>query len=401
MTIYNYQIIQDGKKISSQISASSASEVAQILKNKDTTIISIQDSQANHGLKKKAYKISLKDKISFSNYLATMIDAGMSLIPALDVLISDSKDKNLTLVLTDVRNKIEQGKSLSDSLKLFPDIFDEAYTSIIKAGEESGQLSEVLNNLSDKYKSDFELRKQVTGALFYPGIILSVLCVVGIIMMIVVVPKVISVFDKLNVKLPITTRILVGLTKILTFNIYLTGFGFLALVVGGLLLFRSRIGGKIIGVLKVKLPIIKNISRSVDLARLTSTLAILLKAGVPIETAMGISSQVIADPALKKTLSNAMDKIKSGTSISQSLISKEKIIPEIMIKIIDIGEKTGSLEKVLKTLNQSYDDEVRDKLKTMATLIEPLMMIFVGIVVGGFVISIIGPIYQIVGAVGR
>lgn len=401
MPIYNYKIIRNGKLQSSQLSASSETEVAQILQNDNTTIVSIEDRQKGK-IKKYGHKISLKDKISFSSYLSTMIEAGMSLVPALEVLISDNNNnKYFTLVLTNIKSNIEEGKSLSDSLRLFPDIFDESYTSIVQAGEESGQLTEVLNNLADKFKRDFELRKQITGALFYPGIILSVLVVVGIVMMIVVVPKVINVFDKLNVKLPITTRILIGITNILTFNYILTIVGFLLFITGGILLFRSKTGNKILIFLKTKLPIIKNVARTVDLARLTSTLSILLKAGVPIERALEITAQIITDKDLKKVLEESLDKIKGGTSIAQSLASKDKVIPEIMLRIIDIGEKTGNLEKVLKTLNQSFDDDVKDKLKTIATLIEPMMMIFVGIVVGGFVISIIGPIYQIVGSVGR
>lgn len=400
MANFTYQAIdQNSLPSEGEITAISAEEVATLLKKRGLTVVSIEEAgKGKLGLPFKK-NVSLKEKILFTSHLATMIKAGLPLVSGIEVLISDSKNPNFRQILEEIRGGLEKGRPLNENLARFPNVFDPSYIAIVKAGETGGQLAEVLKSLANKLKRDLELRNRIRGALLYPSVIFVTLILVGMAMMIFVIPKVVVVFERMQLSLPLPTRILVASTKILTFNYFLT-FAFLGgLALALIFVLRSLWGRKVLASLGGRLPWINSISQAVDLARLTSSLSILLKAGVSVDQGLAISSEAVVHPGVKKALTESSIQMKEGKTIAESLREKE-VIPKVLVQIVDVGEKTGTLDQVLESLSRDYDEEVTERLKNFTSLLEPILMVLIGLAVGAFVLSIIGPIYQVVGKVG-
>lgn len=395
---FRYEIIdKDNKTFHGFASGNNSLEVANNLKQRGATIVSIEQISNKKALFYFKKNVSIQEKILLTNYLATMINSGLSITSGIDVLIQDAKSSYYCVVLEDIKSKIQKGLSLSDALSNYPNSFDKSFISIIKSGEESGKLNDVLQKLGEKLESDLELRKKIQGAALYPFLILSVLIVIGGIMLVVVVPKITSLFKDLNVPIPFLTNILLMLSDFIIHKWQFALITLISLFIIIALFIKGRYGKIFITFLIIHLPIIKKITKAIDLSRLTLSLSILLRSGVPVEKSLIISSESMINPKLRKILENSAQEIKKGTKISESLRLKQNIIPNIMIKIIEVGEETGTLEKSLDTLYKAFDNEVADRIKSFSTLIEPIMMIGVGIAVGFFVISIFGPMYQILG----
>lgn len=401
-TSFKYEAVDSQDRFyNGEIVGDNEIEIANLLKKRGLTIISIEENRVTSKLKIKiGGKVGLKEVILLTTYLATMIKAGMPLIAGVDVLISDARNGIFKRMLESIRNDLEKGKQLSESLARYPNVFDQSFIGIVKSGESTGQLNEVFTGLSEKLKRDLDTQAKIKNAMIYPSIIIFSLFLVGAVMIIFVLPKLMASFDQLNINLPFVTRQLVNLSKFASQK-PLVSLGILITIILGLIIFlRSKSAKLILRGIGMQLPGIKGVYHSVDLAKLTSTLSILLKTGVPIERSLLISADIVYDPQLKKVLKESVLKVQKGVSIATSLRQEKKIIPEIMIKIIQIGEETGSLEQTLKTLGDTYNQDVDNMLKSLTTLIEPVLMLFVGIVVGGFVLSIIGPIFQIVSKTG-
>lgn len=405
-SIYSYQAVDDnGKVVEGELTAGSPHDIARDLNARNLTVINIEISQIFTKKIKFASSIKAKDKLVFTTYLATMLRAGLSPLSAMDVLISDTKNKAMQATMEEVRGGLERGRSLSSSLAQFPDIFDQSFIAVVKAGETSGSLVESLNNMSLKIRQDEDLISKIKNALIYPAVIFATLLIVGMAIVIFILPKVTKVFDSLKIDLPVTTKALMFTTKLISYNYILSIGSILFIVAGAALFIRSRKGKNWLNWLANKTPYLKSISRAIDLARINSTMALLLAAGVPIEKVIGIVGEIAASHDLQKILSVAKERIKSGVGVAQCLKEGSQIhgkaIPEIMIKIIEVGEKTGTLSEALATLAISYRKDADDKIKNFMSLLEPILMVVVGLAVGVLILSIVGPIYKVVGGVAR
>lgn len=403
MTLFNYEAVDaHGRPMLGEMNATTDQEIANVLKSRNLTIISIDEVSARsqtHNLRPK--RIGAKEKILITTYLATMIRAGSPLISGIDVLLTDARNKNFIRILQGIKEGLEKGRLLSETLSGYPDSFDKPFIAIVKAGETSGRLETVLQGLSDKLKRDQEMMGRVKAALSYPLVILIALVVIGGVMMIFVLPKLVDSFLRVDIKLPWTTMLLVRWSQFITHNTLLaTGLFFGALIACAFVV-RTRTAQLILIKIGTVIPVTRNLYYAIDMARLTSTLSILLKTGVPVERSLAIASDVVASDTLKKILKKSVTQITQGVSIAQSLRQKNGLIPEIMIKVVQIGEETGSLDQSLDSLTDSFNEEVRNRLQSLSVIIEPLLMLIVGVVVGAFVFSIIGPIYQVVSQGGQ
>ncbi len=361
----------------------------------------IDQSQEKKPVQKtKVEKISLStsEKIAIISNFSTMLSAGISILEAVDSLLEDAKG-NQKKVLQTLREDLVQGKRVFESFAKFPNIFDRVTISIIKAAEEAGNLDNTLKDLRDNIKKESEFLDKIKAALTYPVLIMFVFVGVLLMILIVVIPKISLVFSRLKVDLPLPTRILIFVSNImLKYTIPVIAVIVIA-VVGLVLLYRTN-KKLMLGAL-FSLPLISNLVKQIDLVRFTRSLFYLLSSGIPIVTALELSQDVVLRKDISQIIKQSKEMIISGKKLSEGLKTSKGKIPSIMIKIIEAGEKSGSLDKSLKDISDYLDYEVAGTLQTLTTLLEPIMLVMVGIVVGGMMLAIIGPIYSLIGQVGR
>lgn len=385
-----------GKIIEDVTQASSRKEAASMLRADNLKILTIKTLDTKMGSLFSG-KISVSEKAAFCRFMATMLRAGLPLPEAIDIIRQESKNKKLRKVLFDISFNMKKGSTLNFVLSKYKSDFDNVFLTILKAGEESGTLDKAFDYLSKQLLASYELSQKVKGALMYPAVIVAAMGVNLIIMFTFVLPKLSEVFLQLDVELPTTTRLLLEFGTFLGENtalvvgvmFFLGVFGFLTLYIR-----RSR---KIVFDLFVKLPVVKKVVKQIDVARFARTLSTLLQSGVPITGALEVSGDVLQQSSLKKVAEQLSSGVQKGVSLSDILASKKNVFPVIMVQTIRAGEKTGSLEIVLEEMATFYESEVDFSLKRATALIEPILLLAIGVAVGGVAVMMITPIYSIVG----
>lgn len=340
-------------------------------------------------------KVKMHEKIVFARNLSVMLNAGLTLSRGITIIAKQTKNQYLKSVLEAIENYIKTGKTFSDALKLYPKIFPGLFVSMAAAGEESGKLSEALDTVGSQMEKNYTLMKKVKGALLYPAIIICLMATIGFFMLIYVVPTLTSTFRELNVSLPLTTRIIIGLSDFLVahYFIVLIGlFGSFALFVR---LSKTKKGSKILDGVVLKIPIIGELIKEVNAARTARTLSSLLSSGVAVVDSLKITADVLQNSYYKKVLNEAESKIQLGSPISTVFIQAEKIYPVYVGEMIAVGEETGELGQMLSKVATYFENEVEQKTKDMSTIIEPFLMVIVGLGVGFFAISMISPMYSL------
>jgi type IV pilus assembly protein PilC len=345
----------------------------------------------------KNISISTKEKIGMMSNLYTMLSAGIPILETVDSLLEDAKG-NLRKVLLVLRDDLMQGQHVAVSFAKFPRIFDKVTVNIIKASEEAGTLDETLKDIKDNIKKDIEFNNKIKSALIYPMFIMVVFIGVLTMILVVVVPKISTVFERMNVELPLPTKIMIFMSKaLLTYTIPLIiGVGLLTFAI----IFIFKRNKRVFISHLTSLPGISKLAEKVDLTRFTRSLYLLLNAGIPITSALELTQDVVAKKSMYNAIVHSKNLIYSGKKLSDGLKDNKKVIPSIMIKIVEAGERTGSLEKSMADVSEYLDYEVSNSLKTLTSLIEPLMLVVVGVAVGGMMMAIISPIYGLVGQIG-
>jgi len=339
-------------------------------------------------------RIRAVEKMIFCRYLALMIKAGLSLTRALEILMQQSKNRVFKKVLSEVREEIIRGKSFSDSLGRHPRVFGELFCSMIKVGEEAGNLEEVLGLLGYQLEKEHELNSRIKGAMIYPAMIFLVMIAVGFVMMIFVMPKLVVTFEELNAPLPMTTRLLIAGFKFLSRFWY----GILAIIFGIVFLARfilnTKSGKKAFDTLVLKTPIIKSIIQKINVAKASRTLGSLMKSGVPILRALEITSHTLGNYHYKESLDAVSKNLQKGKGLAESFQQYEEIYPVLFIQMVVIGGETGTLADILKELADFFEEEVSNVTRNLSTIIEPFLLIVMGVVVAFFAVSIMQAIYS-------
>ncbi len=341
--------------------------------------------------------LSTKDKIGLISNLNTMLSAGIPILETVDSLLEDAKG-NMKKLLEVMRADLVEGQHVAVTFAKFPRIFDKVTVNIIKASEEAGTLDVTLKDIKDNIKRDIEFNDKIKGALIYPVFIMGVFFSVLIMILVVVVPKISTVFLRMNVPLPLPTKIMIFMSNALLNNTIpvITGLGFLIIAI---VYFYKKNRSVFISSL-ISLPVISSLAQKVDLTRFTRSLYLLLSAGIPITSALELTQQVVAKKNMQKAIMHAKETVFAGKKLSQGLKDNKQMIPQIMIKIIEAGERTGTLDKSMQDVAEYLDYEVSNSLKTLTALIEPLLLVIVGVMVGGMMMAIISPIYGLVGQIG-
>ncbi len=397
MPAFRYTVIDPtGKRISQTMNASNKREVATFLAKNNYFIVAINEKTAK-GLLKGSQKISPKDKIFFTQNVSVLLASGVSLGEAISIIAEDANSKSMTVFCSALQDELEKGTPLSKALSLYPDNFDSVYISLVNAGENSGQLDVVMNNLAKGMQKDIRTIQQVKSALLYPAFVLASLFVLGLIVVFFVLPKISTIFEQLNVSLPITTRALIAFSKFTSAHPILI---LASLIIGGIatvLYFRSRWSKKLIGILASRLPVLKKIIFHLDLLRLSSTLSLLLNAGLPIQEAIKIAASTIKNPRLQQQFETVTPKLASGRSLGQVL--HEVTLPKTFISLVAVGERSGNIATIFASLAEHYEDLLDTSIKDFTGIIEPVLTLFVGLMVAGVIASVMVPLYSFIGSI--
>lgn len=341
--------------------------------------------------------LTSKEKLLLISNMSTMLASGISILETVDSLLEDAKG-NQKKVLLALRADLVQGKHVYSSFSQFPKIFNKVTLNIIKASEEAGTLDVTLKDLKTNIKKDAEFGDSIRSALVYPMLILVVFISVLFMILVVVIPKISTVFLRLKVVLPLPTRILIFVSNIILHSTIPLVIGLVVFI--GLFVFLFKVKKDLVIGLFLKLPLISELVKQIDLTRFSRSLFLLLNAGIPITSALELSQDVVLRRDILRVLKQSREMVASGKRLSEGLKTGKGLIPTIMTKMVEAGEKTGTLDKSMEEVSEYLDYEVSNSLKSLTALLEPIMLILVGVMVGGMMMAIIAPIYGLIGQVG-
>lgn len=392
-----------GEKVEKTIEADDRFAVYEVARTEGHTVISVSEGKALAlkkfiNVEKINYflsKVKADELVMMTRNLGSMLTAGLALSRALSVIERQSSNPRLKGVLASISARINKGDQFNEALSEFPHIFDDLYIAMVRAGEESGSLSEALQILSVQMERASSLKKKIKGAMIYPMIVMTIMVGIGILMMIYVMPSITGTFKTLGADLPTTTKILIAVSDFMTAHTLLSLgglFGSIALFIYAL---RTKIGKRMFSWIVVRLPIIGNIAKEANAASMARTLSSLLSSGVDVLRALTITQDVIQNYYYKKIIAEAAKRVEKGTPLSETFIERKDLYPILVGEMISVGEETGQISNMLKELAVFYENEVEHKTDDLSTIIEPLMMVVIGGTVGFFALAMIAPIYSI------
>lgn len=339
--------------------------------------------------------IKTEQRITFTKNLSAMLGAGLTLSRALSVIERQSKNKYFKEIIKKLQEFVKGGSGFHEALAQYPKVFSKLFVAMTKAGEESGKLSDTLTVVAKQMETTNALTKKVKGAMIYPAIILSAIVVIGILMLIYVVPTLSNTFKSLGADLPFATRAIIAVSDFMASHALLV-FGILIAAVAGFVAFaKSARGGRAILFVARKLPVIGELVRETYSARAARTLSSLLSSGVEMLTAIGIAAEVVGENVFGEVLTEAEELVRKGEPLSAAFSAHEDLYPVFVSEMILVGEETGKVADMLGQVAEYYEKDVEDRTKDLSTIIEPILMLFIGVFVGIFALSMIAPIYSL------
>ena len=378
--------------------------LSQILRKEGYFLISLKESEekkkSKFGFSKLSFfqnliGVSLTEKLFFTRNLEIMIRTGVPLPRAFEILASQTRSGKFKRALLQISQSIIKGESLSEALGTFEEIFPSLYQETVKVGEETGKVEDALRILTTQMEREHSLKSRVKTAMVYPAIVLCMTLVIGIFMMVFVIPKLKAAFEELNIELPFTTRLVLNSADFLTKNWPL------ALLMGGGLIFigfsvlKSKKGGKFKSKVTLKIPILSKIVRETNSALALRTLSSLLAAGVPTVRGLKVASGVLTNFYFRKSFLEAAKVVEKGERLSQALKPYQDLYSPMVLQMMEVGEETGETSRVLEELADFYEEEVKNALQKLSSIIEPILIIIIGGIVGFFAVSMFQPMFSI------
>ena len=398
-TTFQYQVRdKTGKIVSGTLEAESQSAVAQKLTSMGYATVSI--SKASGGMKTELKipgfggKVKLKDLSIMSRQFATMINSGLSLLRALNILSEQTENKTLAKVLAEVRNDVETGNPLSGALAQHPAVFPPLMINMVRAGEVGGFLDGVLLQIAENYEAEVKLKGKIKSAMTYPVVVfvMAMLAVTG--MLLFIVPVFAKMFDGLGAKLPLPTQILVNMSELLK-----TFFPFLIIGLIAFMIVWKRVKHKeqvrnFLDPLKLKMPVFGGLFQKIALSRFTRNFGTMLHAGVPILQSLDIVADTSGNSVVAKAVRDVQESVRNGESLTAPL-ANHSVFPPMVVQMMSVGEDTGALDEMLHKISEFYDQEVEATTEALTSLIEPLMIAFLGGIVGAMIVAMYMPIFKI------
>lgn len=358
-------------------------------------IKSEENSEVKVKFANRFFGVSLKDKLMFTRNISVMIASGLPLSRALYNISVQTKNKRFAKTLDNIYKDLQAGSTFADGLAKYPAIFNELFVNMVRVGETSGNLEEVLKILADQLEKEHELTSKVKGAMIYPAVIIVVMVAIGVIMLTYILPKITGAFKDMNVELPLPTRIVIGLSDALKSHSILVFVGLVFLVVSLSIFTKTSSGKRTLSFLAINLPLLKNISTKINCARLARIYSSLLKSGVSVIVALRIVSNTLTNYYYKKALRESIDQVQKGINLSKVTAANPKVFPVLLTQMLEVGEETGKTEEVLLKLSEFYEDEINNITKNLSSIIEPVLMVIIGSAVGFFAVAMLQPMYSL------
>ena len=381
-----------GREIRSSVEAVTEQAAISALLNRNLLVVSIQERIAKKG-RTAGGSIALGDLVLFTRQLATMIDAGLAMVQSLQALADQTQNKVMRDVIKDVCTRVEGGDSFSEALQKHPKAFNRLYVAMVGAGEKGGLLAEILARLAVYLENTARLRKKVKSAMMYPTVVTFVAIAITVFLLVKVIPVFAEIYSGFGAKLPGPTQFLMSVSHIVKSYFLLLLLGSGGAIYAWLYFIKTKKGREFWDSRRIKLPIFGVIAHKICLARFTRTLASLIRSGVPILEVLQIVSQTVGNVIMEKAIKVAASDIERGESISAAL-GKHPVFPNMIIRMITAGEQTGKIDNMLERISDFLDEEIETVLAGLTSLIEPILIVVLGVVIGGMVICMFLPIFK-------
>ena len=387
---------QDARNVSGKISAESQTAGLEELRKRQLTIISIQEVKGSGGGQKafQRKKVKVDDVVLFSRQLATMIEAGIPIIQALEALQEQADQPAFRKVIGQVKEEIQHGSTLANAFSKHPQVFDMLFVNMVRVGETGGVLNEVLDRISTYMEKILKLKRKIQSALTYPAVVVTMAIIITTILIVKVVPTFAEIYSSFGEKLPPMTQLLIFISDIIRKYLLWIIFAIFVLVTAVVRWHKTYRGARVIDGAVLKLPIFGELIRKVILSRFSRTLATLVQSGVPILESLEIVQRTVGNTVVADVVDDVREHVREGESIATPL-EKTDVFPKMVTRMISIGEKSGEIEKMLLKVAEFYDDQVDRAVEGLTSIIEPVIIGFLGIVIGFIVIALFMPIMNI------
>ncbi|MFA5146064.1 MAG: type II secretion system F family protein [Candidatus Omnitrophota bacterium] len=395
---------QSGNNVAGALEANDRNAAVEELRKQDLIIVSVSEalpkfsfSSAFASMQKK--KIKLDDLVVFSRQLATMVDAGIPLVGALDILGEQLENKSFQEVIIKIRNDVETGSNLSDAIGKHKKVFSPLFVNMVRAGESSGMLDEILDRLASYLEKTSALQKKVQSALVYPAVVSSMALGITLLLLLKVIPVFKNIFTGFGAELPKPTMVLITISDFLQKYFLLAVVGIVAIGILFARYIKTEKGKLQFDSFLLKMPLFGILFKKVAISKFTRTLSTLIKSGVPILASLEIVAKTAGNKAVEIAVENVRTNVREGENVAEPL-AKSKIFPPMVVRMVSVGEQSGQLEKMLSKIADFYDEQVDAAVSGLTSMIEPLIIAFLGIVIGSIVICMFLPIFKVTSIMG-
>ena len=389
-----------GKTVTGVLDFSDKALLVEALRKKGLIIISISETTKKGAVLTSSKKVKLDDIVIFSRQLATMVDSGIALVQALDILCEQIEKSNFKSIVAKIKDDIETGSSLSEAFSKHPAAFSQLYINMVKAGESSGTLDDILDRLATYLEKTNTLQRKVKSSLVYPAVVVTMAMAITLVMLLKVIPTFKGIFSMLGGTLPFPTRVLIFISDTLREMFLYVASGVILAVFAFRRYMKTPQGRHNADRLLLKLPILGQLFRKMAVAKFTRTLATLVKSGVPILVALEIVGKTAGNTVIEHAVDKVRIGIREGENIAEPL-AKSGAFPPMVVRMISVGEQAGELEKMLTKIADFYEDQVDAAVSGLTSLIEPLIIAFLGIIIGGIVIAMFLPVFKLTEIIAR
>lgn len=402
MAVYDYKAKKStGATVNGAVVAPSENVAYNIIRDRNLYVIFLRERKKSALVEASLgffNRVKEKETVIFSRQLSVMISAGVPLVKALKTVVRQTKNVNLKIIISDIADEVDGGAKLSSAMSRYPKVFSNFFVQMIRSAETTGKLDDILLYLADQAEKDYDLKGKVKGALIYPVFILSALVLVGFLMMIFVVPQLLDVLTTGGAELPFSTKALVFVSGFLQSYWWTFIIGGILLYVGGRALSRTQAGRLFIDRSKIRLPIFGKVFNGTYVVRFSRSLATLLTSGVPLAQGLEIVADVVGNVVYHDLTKQTIEEVQGGNSIT-TVFAKSKEVPLMLSQMMSIGEQSGRLDQILTKISDFYSRELENSMRNLVTMIEPVIMVIIGIGVGLLISAILLPIYNLSSAI--
>jgi len=396
--IFRYEALDNqGAKTTGLVEADNSQEAESLLKDNGLALVSLEVANIKKRFSLSFLKrVSMKDIVIFSRQFSIMISAGVPMVQSLRILVNQTENKKFKKVIGEIGDEVEGGASLSDSLSKRPKIFSNFFVSVVKSGERSGKLDDVLDYLADEISKDYDMGAKIKGAMIYPTVVIVGMVIIGIVMMVFVLPKMMDILTETGTTLPLATRILIGISNFIIHYWWIVVTIVVGIIMGIRAILRTPAGRYTWDSLTLHLPVFGKLFQKILLVRFCRSMNTLLLGGVSIENSLAIAGDVVSNKVYQRLVQQTIKEVEDGNSIS-TIFLDSPLVPQMVSHMMQVGEGTGKLDVVFTKISEFYNREIDNALANIMSLMEPLIMIILGIGVGVMVAAVIMPMYTMVG----